>query len=348
MPASVFSSGWRRPASASALRARTRPTLAKKMRLSDCMRGILTFRLAFSQQLLEPDVDHQTEPERLEEVKQRTGRAVQEAEQDEVAIEEIEGRSHEERQAIVQILEPERAFVRGAEQPRRRLPGDFLGPPLEFFAREGFGVAQMLVEIEEDRILLPVPFLERLTEFGHRAAYVHPRVLLERIELRAAPPEQFEQEFRAVSAMLDRTAPEDLPAADVEARFRDLGTSEDVGDLLPQRLGQRLIGLEDQHPLVRDRQVVEPPLEDPRDDPPVLVRQLDDLIGIAAGDLDRPVPALGVEDEDLVREAVHRNERPLDVRLLVAGGDQDGQGDFHESSLPRRSTAASRCLQVAA
>src|SRR6185312_15950879 len=54
--------------------------------------------------------------------------------------------------------------------------------------------------------------------------------------------------------------------------------------------------------------------------------------GVAAGDLDRPVAALRVEDEDLVGEAVDALQTAFDVGLLVAGGHQDGKGDHRVSS----------------
>ena len=54
--------------------------------------------------------------------------AVQEAEQEEVAVGEVEERAHEERQPVVAALQPQRPLVGGAEEPRRELPGE-LAPP---------------------------------------------------------------------------------------------------------------------------------------------------------------------------------------------------------------------------
>ena len=119
---------------------------------------------------------------------------------------------------------------------------------------------------------------------------------------------------------------EDLAARDEVAVAGDRAAGEEPAQLGGERRRHRLIGLEDQHPLVADRQVVEPPLEDPGDDPAVVVGEVHDLVGVPAGDLDRSVRALRVEHEELIHEAGHARERALEVRLLVAGGDEDGQG----------------------
>ena len=116
-------------------------------------------------------------------------------------------------------------------------------------------------------------------------------------------------------------------------------------DLLPQLGSHRLIRLQDQHPIVAQGEVVEPPLEDPGDDPAVVVRQRVDL-GVAAGDLDRPIRALGVEDEDLVGEAVDALQAALDVGFLVAGGDQDREGNH--AVFTTRDAASYRPRQAAA
>src|SRR5436305_15004106 len=95
--------------------------------------------------------------------------------------------------------------------------------PLVLLAREGVGVAQVLFEVEEDRVLLLVPFLERRPQPRRPAAHVDAGVLLPRVELAAAAPEELQQVLVAVAAEADGVAAEDLPAADVEAGGGDLG-----------------------------------------------------------------------------------------------------------------------------
>ena len=48
-------------------------------------------------------------------------------------------------------------------------------------------------------------------------------------------------------------------------------------------------------------------------------RPLEDAVGVFAGDPDRPVRAVAVDDDDLVRDALEAPERGLDVVLLVDG-----------------------------
>src|SRR5947199_4434936 len=86
---------------------------------------------------------------------------VEEAAEGEVAIAEVEERPQVERQPVVAALEPQRPLVGGAEEARRELPDEPMLAPLVLLAREGVGVAQVLFEVEEDRVLLLVPFLER-------------------------------------------------------------------------------------------------------------------------------------------------------------------------------------------
>src|SRR6185436_10975583 len=108
-----------------------------------------------------------------------------------------------------------------------------------------------------------------------------------------AAPEQLHQDLAAVAAEAQWPAAEDLAPPDVEAVLADLRAGEEIRDLLPELRGEGLIGFQDKDPLVADRQVLQPPLEDPGDDPAVLVGQVVDLVGPLPGDLLRAIRALG-------------------------------------------------------
>src|SRR6185369_8560077 len=144
-------------------------------------------------------------------------------------------------------------------------------PAFQLFPGEGVSIAQMFLKIEENRIFLAIVLFERRAQLADRAADVDPGVLLHGIELALPLAEQLEDEFPAVAAEAQRLAAEDLPAVDVEAVLAQIGAGEERADLGAERRGDRLVGLQDQDPLVAQRQMVEPPLEDPGDDPPVLV-----------------------------------------------------------------------------
>src|SRR3954466_7136085 len=111
-------------------------------------------------QLLQADVRDEAEPESLQEMEDEALLAVEEPEQDHVAVEEIGPGTHVERGAVVRRLHPQRALVRRAEEARLELPPDPAFAPLELVAREGVGVAQVLLEVEQDRPLLEVLLLE--------------------------------------------------------------------------------------------------------------------------------------------------------------------------------------------
>src|SRR4029077_9313816 len=54
-------------------------------------------------QLLQSDVDHQPEPEGLEEVEDEAGLAVEDPQQEKIPVEEVERRPDEERQAVIAV-----------------------------------------------------------------------------------------------------------------------------------------------------------------------------------------------------------------------------------------------------
>src|SRR6185295_9725033 len=88
-------------------------------------------------QLLQADVDDQPEPERLQEVEDEAVPAVEDAQKDEVPIEEIERGTGEQRHPAVTVLQPQDSLVGGPEEARRRLPGQLALAPLQLLAREG-------------------------------------------------------------------------------------------------------------------------------------------------------------------------------------------------------------------
>ncbi len=159
--------------------------------------------------------------------------AVEDPQPQEVAIEEVAERPQVERRPVVEPLEPEHPLVRRAQEPRLGLERRAPAPALELLAGEGLGVAQVLAEVEEDRVLLAVPLLERGAELRHRPGDVDPRVLLERVELALRAPEELQEVLAAVPSPADPLAAEDLLAPDVEAVRADrLGAVlEQAGEL---------------------------------------------------------------------------------------------------------------------
>ena len=82
----------------------------------------------------------------------------------------------------------------------------------------------------------------------------------------------------------------------------------------------------------------------------MVVGELDDRIGVLAGDVAGAVAALRVDDEDLVGPAVDGDEAALDVSLLVAGDDENREGDRQEPPeawAAGRAAASCRDCQVA-
>src|ERR1044072_4062035 len=98
------------------------------------------------QQLLQPHVPDQAEPEGLQEVEGAALYAVEDPQQHDVAVKEIEERTDVKGQAKVELFQPQDALVGGAEEFRLRLPVKALAPPLVLFAREDLGVAQVLLQ----------------------------------------------------------------------------------------------------------------------------------------------------------------------------------------------------------
>src|SRR5215217_2411084 len=173
--------------------------------------------LTLPQQLLQADVHDQPEPERLEAVEDEARLAVEDSQQEEVAVEKVQGRPHEQRHAVVAVFQPEDPLVWSAEEPRRGLPREVAAAAVELFLGECLGIAEVLLEVEEDRVLLQVPLLQRGAQAADGAADVDAGVLLDGIELGAAAAEELEQHLAAVAAEAQGLAAEDLPAADVEA-----------------------------------------------------------------------------------------------------------------------------------
>src|SRR6185295_3712903 len=182
-------------------------------------------------QLLQADVDDQPEPERLQEVEDEAVPAVEDAQKDEVPIEEIERGTGEQRHPAVTVLQPQDSLVGGPEEARRRLPGQLALAPLQLLAREGLGISKVLLEVELDRILLEVPLLQGRPQPSHGAADVDPRILLDGVQLRAAAAEQLEQDLAAVTPEADGLAAEDLAAADVVAVLLHVGPRQKRRDL---------------------------------------------------------------------------------------------------------------------
>src|SRR6202023_3446063 len=109
--------------------------------------------------------------------------AVEDAEQQEIPPAEVERGPDEERQAVVAALQPQRPLVGSAEQPGGELPGDAPAAALELLAGERLGVAQVLLQIEQDRVFLLVPLLERRPQAADPARGVDPGVLLQRTRI---------------------------------------------------------------------------------------------------------------------------------------------------------------------
>src|ERR1700681_1413237 len=207
-------------------------------RMTGIMSGFGASRLGIpgvgGEQLLQPDVDHQPEPEGLEEVEDEAGLAVEDPQQEKIPVEEVERRPDEERHSVIAVFQPKDPLVRSAEEPWRRLPGKEASPAFVLFLGEGLSIVEMLLQGGEDEILLAVPLVERRTQAADRAANVDPGVLLHR-----AAPGAAREEAQGAGA-------KDLPLAFVEVVSPRLGAGQESLDLRPQLGGHGLVGLQDQ------------------------------------------------------------------------------------------------------
>src|SRR6266550_298810 len=98
---------------------------------------------------------------------------VEKAEQYKVAIKKVESGPDVQRQAEIESFQPEHALIRSTEKRRFRFPFYERAPALCFFLGKGFGVAQMLLQVEENVIFLAVIFHDRSREFSNFALHVH-------------------------------------------------------------------------------------------------------------------------------------------------------------------------------
>ena len=80
-----------------------------------------------------------------------------------------------------------------------------------------------------------------------------------------------------------------------------------------------LIRLENENPLVSQRQVVKAPLKNPRDDASVPVRQVYNLCCVFSGDCNGIVRALGINHKDFRHPPLKCLERSLNIQRFVPG-----------------------------
>ena len=102
-------------------------------------------------------------------------------------------------------------------------------------------------------------------------------------------------------------------------------TLERIGDFLRKVVGDLLIGIDQHHPLIRERQVLERPLFFLRVFPVPVER--DDLGPHFLGNLPGPVGAVGIDQPHLV-EPLQRFKAQRDIGLFVQRDGDDGDGDF--------------------
>src|SRR6266545_6373684 len=102
-------------------------------------------------ELLQPHVHDEAEPEGLQEMEDEAILAVQDSQQNEVPVNEVEERSYIEGQTVPPGLQPQNPLVGGAEEARCHSPGK-AAAALHLLAGEGVGVAQVLLQVEENRV----------------------------------------------------------------------------------------------------------------------------------------------------------------------------------------------------
>ena len=211
-----------------------------------------------------------------------------------------------------------------------------------------------LLEIRRRPLRVPGELLEVAVEVGVR--FVRESLLelpdapfdsdlrmdVERLVRPLRPIEEPQHLVALPSRRPDRPPQEPVRAPD-PVTVRAGGIGEDPLDLLPERGRDPLVGVDNQHPAVRELR-----------DRPVLLRGrihvlvLEHPIGDRSRDRHGPVGASRIDDHDLLGPP-HRFQAGADVRLLVPGRNKNAQRLAHGASraAPRSSVRAAEITRSA-
>lgn len=128
-----------------------------------------------------------------------------------------------------------------------------------------------------------------------------------------------------IAAMTDGAAEEHVEEVEPIGVDAFLLVFDRLADFVLKRLREHLVRIDQQHPLVADRQVVERPVLLLGVD--AVEMELDDFRALRFGELDRTVGRLAVDDEHLVRP-IERTNALDDVQLLILRRNDNGNGNF--------------------
>ena len=262
--------------------------------------------------------------ERQQRAEDQAGPAVQEPEPKDVRVAESDDRAH--RKAEVDFLQepleslarPDRRRDRFPEEPlvHRGLPGRVPVVLLDPDGDRGVGMVVELVRQPEDSaskldvlVSLVVPRLRAGVD-GHPFVSTEPVF------------EQAEVPCLGIAAVANPPAEEEVLHVQVES-VRLIGRRP-ARDLLRQFGHDHLVGVDDQDPLVAEREALERPVL-LLGVGPVEV-ELDDGGPVFGGDAGRLVGALAVDDDHLVGP-LQSGEASPQVLGLVLDGDDDADGD---------------------
>lgn len=138
----------------------------------------------------------------------------------------------------------------------------------------------------------------------------------------SARTEKFEQIFGIVPAMPDPLAAKDLPAIDIDSLNVAETRTIDILDFTRQFRGNALIGIEPEHPLAVEREIVKRPVPLTR----VRFERVAPYFRIQRfRDFYRSVRAARIDDEDFQCPAAHTAETGFQVPGLV-----EGQNDYRD------------------
>ena len=138
-------------------------------------------------------------------------------------------------------------------------------------------------------------------------------------------PEQPQIPVRVIGVLQPAVHEHEAPVDPVPGRFRvTRRAGHDPAKLLLRARRQHLVGVEDEHPVVAERQVFQRPVF--LLGPGAAEMELHDFGPQPFGHFDRAVRALRIDDEHLVRPR-DRAQAAFEVGRLVFDRHQDGNGD---------------------
>ena len=131
-----------------------------------------------------------------------------------------------------------------------------------------------------------------------------------------------------VIGMLQPFAHEAEPPVDPIACHRMIRLRHDPTKLFLALRRHHLIRIEDENPVMLERQVLQRPVFFLR--PDAIERELHDLCPKPRGDFLRPIRALRINDEDFIRPS-HRSQAARKIHRFVLDRDEYGDGDSHRA-----------------